>query len=60
MKNLNTIKLRIYLMAIFALIMIYQTRDLFIGNVELFIAIFLLMPVLIYYYVKYLWKKRKE
>ena len=60
MKNINITKLRIYLMAIFAILMIYQARDFFIGNVDLFIVIFLLMPVLIYYYVKYLWKKRKE
>ena len=58
MKNPYTTKVRILILAVFALSIIYQIRDVFIQNIEISILTFIVAPIAIYYFTMFLWSRR--
>ena len=60
MKNMNRTKIRVYLLAMFAFIMIYQMRDIFTENLFSSAMVFIVAPIVIYIFTKFLWDRNNS
>ncbi|MEA3498846.1 MAG: hypothetical protein U9R16_07300 [Campylobacterota bacterium] len=60
MNNKYNNKTRIIIVSLFTMIILFQVRDVLIEYTELSVLFFIIIPILIYLYTLFLWKKRKN